>query len=52
MTRAATSCAGNAPPYRPALAEATGLPLEECQMMGLFPHDDRDDHDESLKDSV
>lgn len=32
-----------------ALAEATGLPLEECQMMGLFPHDD---HDESRQDSL
>ena len=35
-----------------ALAEATGLPLEECQMMGLFPHDDRDNHDESRQDSL
>lgn len=32
-----------------ALADSTGLPLEECQMMGLFP---RQDHDDSRTDPV
>lgn len=32
-----------------AVAEATGLPLEQCQMMGLFSHDP---HDDATTDSL